>query len=53
MHDADAGRHDVERLERLLAPLQELVALAVALELEVEIQSAAPAGEPKKSTCTE
>ena len=36
--DADAGRHDLERVERLHAPLQELVALAVALELELHVE---------------
>ena len=35
--DADAGRHDLEGLERLLAPLEKFVALAVAVELEFEI----------------
>ncbi len=35
--DADAGRDDLERVERLHAPLEELVAFAIALELEVEI----------------
>ena len=37
MDDADAGRHDLEGLERLHAPLQELVALAVARKLELEV----------------
>ena len=36
--DADAGRNYTERLERLLSPLEEFVALAVTLELHVEIQ---------------
>ena len=36
--DADAGRNNSEGLKGLLAPFQELVALAVALELHVEIQ---------------
>ena len=53
VHDADAGRHDAEGLERLLAPLEELVALAVALEFELEVAAAAHRREPKKSTCTE
>ena len=35
MDDADAGRHDREGLEGLLAPLEELVALAVADELDL------------------
>ena len=39
MHDADARRHDAESLERLLAPLEKLVALAVALEFQFEIQA--------------
>ena len=38
MHDADAGRHDLERVERLHAPFHELVALIVALELELHVQ---------------
>ncbi len=40
MHDAGAGRHDLEVVERRLAPTQELVALAVApvLELDVALQ---------------
>ena len=36
--DADAGRHDLEGLEGLHAPLQELVALAVAQELDLEVR---------------
>ena len=52
-HDADARRHDLERVERLLPPLQELVALAVALELELQVRAAARRAVPKKSTCTE
>ncbi len=32
------GRHDFECFERLLAPLEKLVALAVALELHFEVQ---------------
>ena len=39
MHDADAGRNELECLERLLTPFQKLVALAVALELHVEIEA--------------
>ncbi len=35
--DTDAGRHDLEGVERLHAPLEELIALAVAGELEVEV----------------
>ncbi len=37
VHDAGAGRHDAEVLERLLAPAQELVALAVALVLALHV----------------
>ena len=37
MHDADARRHDLERVERLHAPLQKLITLAVARELQVEV----------------
>lgn len=47
MHDADAGRHDLEGVKSLLAPFQELVAFLVALELqrEVLIQRLLRAGE--------
>ena len=38
VHDPDAGRHEPESLERLLAPFQELVTLAVALELHFHVQ---------------
>ena len=34
MHNADPRRHDTEGLERLHSPFHELIALAVALELE-------------------
>ena len=37
MTDAGAGRNDAEILERLLAPLQEAVALAVALVFELDV----------------
>ena len=37
VHDADARRHDLERVKRLHAPLQKLVTLAVARKLQVEI----------------
>ena len=37
VHDADAGRHDLEGVERLHAPLEKLVALAVALEFHLQI----------------
>ncbi len=45
--DADAGRDEAEGLEGLLAPLEELVALAVALEfhLHVELERLRGAGE--------
>ena len=35
--DAGAGRHHAEIVERLLAPAQELVALAVPLVLELDV----------------
>ena len=38
MHDPDPGRHHSERLERLLAPFEKLVALRISLELHLEIQ---------------
>jgi hypothetical protein len=38
VHDADARRHHAEGVEGLHAPLHELVALAVALELELHVQ---------------
>ena len=37
MHDANSRRHDLERVERLHTPLQKLVTLAVARELQVEV----------------
>ena len=37
MADAGAGRHDAEVVERALAPLQEVVALAVALVFELDV----------------
>ena len=45
--DADAGGHDLEGVEGLHAPLEELVALAVARELEIEVllQRVSRAGE--------
>ena len=48
----DGRRHDAEIVERLLPPLQELVALAVALEflLDVVLQRERL---PNSSTCTE
>ena len=53
MDDADAGRHDLERVERLHAPFEKLVALAVALEFHVQIARHANPALPAKSTCTE
>ena len=38
MDDADARRHDAERVERLHAPFHELVAFVVALELELHVE---------------
>ena len=38
VHDAGARRHDAEIVERLLAPAQELVPLAVAREFHVDVQ---------------
>ena len=37
MADAGAGRHDAEIVERLLAPFQETIALAVALVFELDV----------------
>ncbi len=37
MNDADAGRDDFEGVESLFAPFEKFVALAVAMEFEVEI----------------
>ena len=37
VHDAGAGRDDLEVVERTLAPAQELVALAVALVLDLDV----------------
>src|SRR6478752_10748928 len=38
MHDADSRRDKLESFECLLAPLEKLIALTVALELHVEIE---------------
>ena len=43
MDDAGARRHDAEVRERVLAPAQELVALAVTLVLEVDVECEAVA----------
>ncbi len=47
MDDADAGRNHREGLERLLAPLEEFVALTVAdeLDLHVAVERLLAAGE--------
>ena len=37
VHDAGAGRHDLEVVESCLAPAEELVALAVALVLDLDV----------------
>ena len=37
VHDTDAGRHNLKRVERLHAPLHELVTLAVTREFELEV----------------
>ncbi len=38
VHDADARRHETESLERLLAPFEKFVTLAVALEFHLHVQ---------------
>ncbi len=38
MDDADSGRYDAESVEGLHPPLQELVALLIALELDVHVE---------------
>ena len=53
MADAGAGRHDAEVVERVLAPAQERVALAVALELELDVLLEGAWAVPNWSTCTE
>ena len=52
MDDADAGRHDLERVECLHAPFEKLVTLAVAPELDFQVPLEC-VGEPFTSTCTE
>src|SRR4029077_19077021 len=42
MHDADSRRNELESLESLLSPLKELVALAITLELHVQIEFQRP-----------
>jgi hypothetical protein len=39
VHDAGVGRHDLEVVERRLAPAQERIALAVALELDLVVRA--------------
>ena len=53
MADAGAGRHHAEVVERLRAPAQERVALAVALVLELDVALRTRAARPNASTCTE
>jgi hypothetical protein len=50
--DAGGGGHGAEVLEGLLAPLEELVALVVALELLLRVDGEGVLGVPKASTCT-
>jgi len=38
MHYSDSRRNELESLERLLTPLKKLVALAIALELHIQVQ---------------
>jgi hypothetical protein len=38
VHDADARRHDLHRVERLHAPFQEAVALGIARELDLHVE---------------
>ncbi len=52
MADAGAGRHDAEIVERVLAPAQETIALAVAFEFEVLVLRGA-SGVAKTSIWTE
>ncbi len=46
VHDPGAGRHDLEVVERALPPPQELVTLAVALvlQLDIPLEGVGPAG---------
>src|SRR5687767_1500578 len=37
MHDPNTRRYDIEIVERLLSPTKKLVALAIALELQVHV----------------
>ena len=53
MDDARVRRDDPEVVEGLLAPAEEGVALAVALELELRVALKMAICEPKSSTCTE
>lgn len=38
VHDANAGRHDLESVKGLHPPLHELVALVIALEFQLHVQ---------------
>ena len=51
MDDAGPGRHDPQVAERGLGPAQELVALAVALVLALDVEGER-AGVPNRSTWT-
>jgi hypothetical protein len=53
VHDAGAGGTTRKLRERLLAPLEELVALAVALELELRRCGSSASALANASTCTE
>ena len=37
MHDADAGRHNLESFEGLHAPFQKLIALTIAGKFQIKI----------------
>ena len=52
MADAGARRHDLEIVERLAAPFEELVALAVALDIRARRSSRTRCGVPNSSTIT-
>ena len=53
VHDAGARRDDAEAGEGVLAPAQELEALAVALELKLHVAGRTRPGVPKMSATTE
>jgi hypothetical protein len=52
VHDAGVGRHDLEVAEGALAPAQERIALAIALELDAVVVGQRVGGAVT-STCTE